>query len=71
MNDVIIYIDYFYLHLLGWSKAWKINFWARLHDGNHAYLLLQSILKGSSTLPNLLHNDPTFQIDGFLTLFLY
>ncbi|RMD73807.1 MAG: glycoside hydrolase family 95 protein, partial [Lentisphaerae bacterium] len=28
----------------GWSMAWKINFWARLHDGNHAYKLLQNLL---------------------------
>ena len=46
----------------GWSKAWKINFWARLLDGNHAYKMYQELLKGS-TLNNLLIHPP-FQIDG-------
>ena len=29
----------------GWSKAWKLNFWARLHDGNRSHKLLESALK--------------------------
>jgi alpha-L-fucosidase 2 len=59
----------------GWSKSWKINFWARLHDGNHAYKLVRELLKltgmegteytkGGGSYPNLLCAHPPFQIDG-------
>ncbi len=48
----------------GWATAWRMNLWARLQDGDHAFSILEFLLSPARTYPDMFDAHPPFQIDG-------